>query len=216
MQYNINPSRFFLHILSFQTTSASLSPSKIPATTAAPVAVTLAPLPPPPNSDNESEHILRTKQVLERLFPNVPSTDVDYETWLENLSTYIEQQHQQQQQQLQENHVNSSNSNPTANATTANNHQHNGDGNSSTDENITGNGTHHSTGDSQDDDSGKLSQSEELMIQNAKLKSIVAETSEILISLEKKACLQDAYWRSIVQSKDNEIRSMQQNSESST
>lgn len=153
--------------------------------------------------------------MLERLFPNVPSTDVDYETWLENLSTYIEQQHQQQQQ-LQENHVNSSNSNPTANATTANNHQHNGDGNSSTDENITGNGTHHSTGDSQDDDSGKLSQSEELMIQNAKLKSIVAETSEILISLEKKACLQDAYWRSIVQSKDNEIRSMQQNSESST
>lgn len=169
---------------------------------------------PPPPSDNENEHILRTKQVLERLFPNVPSTDVDYETWLENLSTYIEQQHQQQQ----ENHVKVNNSNPTASNTTNNNHQHNGDGNSSsTDENITGNGNHHPAGDSQDDDdSGKLSQSEELMIQNAKLKSIVAETSEILISLEKKACLQDAYWRSVVQSKDNEIRSLQQNSEAST
>lgn len=156
--------------------------------------------------------------MLERLFPNVPSTDVDYETWLENLSTYIEQQHQQQQQQEQEeNHVKLNSSNPTA-STTNNNHQHNGDGNSSnSDENITGNGNHHPAGDSQDDEeSGKLSQSEELMIQNAKLKSIVAETSEILISLEKKACLQDAYWRSIVQSKDNEIRLLQQNSESST
>lgn len=196
--------QFFL-VLSFQTTSASLSPSKITATAA---------LAPPPTSDNENEHILRTKQVLERLFPNVPSTDVDYETWLENLSTYIEQQHQQQQQ---ENHVKVNNSNPTASATANNNHQHNGDGNSSsTDENVTGNGTHHPAGDGQDDDSGKPSQSEELMIQNAKLKSIVAETSEILISLEKKACLQDAYWRSIVQTKDNEIRSLQQNSESST
>lgn len=207
--------------LSFQTTSASLSPSKITAT------ASLAHPPPPPTSDNENEHILRTKQVLERLFPNVPSTDVDYETWLENLSTYIEQQHQHQQQQ--ENHVKLNSSNPTASTTTANNnHQHNGDGNnssSSTDENITGNGTHHHSSstavvgqDSQEDnDSDKqLSQSDELMIQNAKLKSIVAETSEILISLEKKACLQDAYWRSIVQSKDNEIRSLQQNSESST
>lgn len=156
--------------------------------------------------------------MLERLFPNVPSTDVDYETWLENLSTYIEQQHQQQQQ---ENHVKVNNSNPTAPTTANNNHQHNGDGNSSsTDENITGNGTSHhpaGDGDGQDsDDSGKLSQSDELMIQNAKLKSIVAETSEILISLEKKACLQDAYWRSIVQTKDNEIRSLQQTSEAST
>lgn len=156
--------------------------------------------------------------MLERLFPNVPSTDVDYETWLENLSTYIEQQHQQQQQ---ENHVKVNNSNPTAPTTANNNHQHNGDGNSSsTDENITGNGTSHhpaGDGDGQDsDDNGKLSQSDELMIQNAKLKSIVAETSEILISLEKKACLQDAYWRSIVQTKDNEIRSLQQTSEAST
>lgn len=208
---SITNSSNFLFFLSFQTTSASLSPTKITAT---------APLAPPPNSDNENEHILRTKQVLERLFPNVPSTDVDYETWLENLSTYIEQQHQQQQQQ--ENHVKLNSSNPTASTTTTtttnNNHQHNGDGNSSnSDENITGNGNHHPAGDSQDDEeSGKLSQSEELKIQNAKLKSIVAETSEILISLEKKACLQDAYWRSIVQSKDNEIRSLQQNSESST
>lgn len=190
---------------------------------AASASVTLAP---PSNSDNEKEHILRTKQVLERLFPNVPSTGIDYETWLENLSSYIEQQHLQQQ----ENHSTSNNSNPTATTNTAaavaaaNNHQHNGDGNSTTtDENITGNGTHHPVPDAgqrndddDDDDSGKLSQSEELMIQNAKLKSIVAETSEILISLEKKACLQDAYWRSIVQSKDNEIRLLQQNSESST
>lgn len=142
--------------------------------------------------------------MLERLFPNVPSTNADYDTWLVNLSSHIEQQQQQQ---------NKPNHRKQKTATDASSNHQNGDddGDSAAEENITGNGTHHHA-----QDNGKLSANDELMIQNAKLKSIVAETSEILTSLEKKACLQDAYWRSIVQLKDNEIRSLQQNSVPST
>lgn len=179
-----------------QTTSASLSPSKTQS-------------PAPTNNNIEDEHILRTKQVFERLFPNVPSSNVDYDTWLTSLSSHIEQQQQQhqqqQQQQTKQNHVKKS-------TVTSNNHQ-NGEeeGSDSEDANITGNGTHHHP-----KDNGKLSPSEELILQNAHLKSIVAETSEILTSLEKKASLQDAYWRGVVELKDNEIRSLQQNSVPST
>lgn len=137
--------------------------------------------------------------MFERLFPNVPSTNVDYDTWLVELSSHIEQQQQSQQNHLKQ-----------KSATAPNNHQNgDGDGGSAPDE--SSNGTHHHA-----EDNGQLSPSEELMIQNAKLKSIVAETSEILTSLEKKACLQDAYWRGVVQLKDNEIRSLQQNSVPST
>lgn len=175
-----------------QTTSTSLSPSKNQA-------------PAPTNNNIEDEHILRTKQVFERLFPNVPSNNIDYNTWLTNLSSHIEQQQQQQQQtQSKQNHVKKS-------AVTSNNHQNGDDEESDSEENIKGNGTHHHP-----QDNGKLSPSEELILQNAHLKSIVAETSEILTSLEKKACLQDAYWRGVVQLKDNEIRSLQQNSVPST
>lgn len=141
--------------------------------------------------------------MFERLFPNVPSNNIDYNTWLTNLSSHIEQQ-QQQQKQSKQNHVKKS-------AVTSNNHQNGDDEESGSEENITGNGTHHHP-----KDNGKLSPSEELILQNAHLKSIVAETSEILTSLEKKACLQDAYWRGVVQLKDNEIRSLQQNSVPST
>ncbi|XP_055315743.1 ribosome-binding protein 1 isoform X2 [Sitodiplosis mosellana] len=173
------------------TANASLSPSKITA-------------PAPSNNNVELEHISRTKQVFERLFPNVPSSNVDYDAWLANVSSHIEQL-QQQQQQSQQNHL------KKRAAVASNNHQNGDDEDSDSEENVTGNGTHH-----HEQDNGKLSPSEELILQNAHLKSIVAETSEILTSLEKKACLQDAYWRGVVQLKDNEIRSLQQNSVAST
>lgn len=41
----------------------------------------------------------------------------------------------------------------------------------------------------------KLNPSEEQILKNAHLKSIVAETSEILPYLENEASLQIAYWR---------------------
>ena len=150
---------------------------------------------------------MRTKQVFERLFPNVPSNNVDYDAWLANVSSHIEQlQQQQQQQQSQSNHL------KKRAAVASNNHQNGGDDeDSDSEENVTGNGTHHHA-----QDNGKLSASEELILQNAHLKSIVAETSEILNSLEKKASLQDEYWRGVVQLKDNEIRSLQQNSVANT
>lgn len=140
--------------------------------------------------------------MFERLFPNVPSNNVDYESWLTSLSSHIEQL---QQQQTQSNHL------KKRSVAASNNHQNGDEEEIDSEENITGNGTHH-----HEQDNGKLSASEELILQNAHLKSIVAETSEILTSLEKKACMQDAYWRGVVQLKDNEIRSLQQNPTSTT
>ncbi|XP_031636294.1 putative leucine-rich repeat-containing protein DDB_G0290503 isoform X2 [Contarinia nasturtii] len=170
------------------TTNASLSPSKITSPAAS-------------NNNVEPEHVLRTKLVFERLFPNVPS-NVDYDSWLENVSGHIEQlQQQQQQQQNQSNHRVKKRS-----AVASTTYQNGEEEDSDSEENVTGNGTHHAQ------DNGQICASEELILQNAHLKSIVAETSEILTSLEKKACLQE----SEVLRLRNEIRSLQQNSVSNT
>lgn len=145
--------------------------------------------------------------MFERLLPNVPSNNVEFETWLANVSSHIEQLQQQQQQKQQS----PSNNLKKRSAVASNNHQNGDEENSDSEENVTGNGTHHHA-----QDNGKLIASEELILQNAHLKSIVAETSEILTSLEKKACLQEAYWRGVVQLKDNEISLLQQTSVSTS
>lgn len=184
------------------------------------------------SSDEQHEqYVTRTKEVFERLFPAI-SSNVDYDSWLTNLSSQIEQLQQQQQQQ--QNHQ--TNKKPT--------NQQNGDDDSDSDENVTGNGTHsHHHG---QDNGIKISPStEELILQNAQLKSTVDEYKTIvsdtvssiesfhqshqkliffsfffflfgrdnpqegvLNTLEKKVKEQDAYWRTIVQVKDNEIRSL--------
>lgn len=171
----------FTLFLSFQTTNASLSPSKLTSSAAS-------------NNNVEPEYVLRTKLVFERLFPNVPS-NVDYDSWLQNVSSHIEKLQQQEKQ----NH-----SAKKRSAVASTNHQNGEEDDSNSEDNVTGNGTHTVN--------GQLSPSEELILQNAHLKSIVAETSEILTSLEKKACLQE----SEVLRLRSEIRSLQQNSVSNT
>lgn len=111
--------------------------------------------------------------MFERLFPNV-SSNVDFDSWLTNLSSHIEQLQQQTNQQ-----------NCLKQKTTieSNNHQNGDDEDHESEENITGNGTHHHT----QDNGVKISPStEELVLQNAQLKttvdeyrSIVAETVNI-------------------------------------
>lgn len=136
-----------------QTTNTSLSPSKNPSST--------------PSNSSEVEEFTRTKQVFERLFPDIPS-DVEYDAWLNSLSSHIE--HLQQQQQNIETNQQTSNKRKT---TTISNHQNgdDDDSSSSTEETITGNGTHHYK-----DNGVKLSScSEELVLQNAQLKSTVDE-----------------------------------------
>lgn len=106
--------------------------------------------------------------MLERLFPNVPSTNVDYDTWLTDLSSHIEAQ--QQQQINQQNSVKSQKS-------TSNNHQ-NGDDDEDSDDNVTGNGTHHH---STHGNGTKITANlEELILQNAQLKSTVDEYKTIV------------------------------------
>lgn len=144
-----------------QTTNTSLSPTKHSTSTQS-------------NNNSENEEILRTKQVLERLFPNVPS-DVDYNSWLTNLSSHIEQQQKHQQQSNQQNCL------KQKSTIESNNHQ-NGEDDSDSEENITGNGTHHH----KQDNGVKVSPStEELVLQNAQLKSTVDEYKSIVADTVK-------------------------------
>lgn len=147
-----------------QTTNTSLSPSKIPPT--------------PSTNSSEQKEFIRTKQVFERLFPDIPSKNVEYDAWLDSLSTHIE--HLQQQEQQHITNQPHSNKRKTTTTTTTNiaNHQNGADNDgddddNSSDENITGNGTHHYN----QDNGLKLSPStsEELVLQNAQLKSTVDE-----------------------------------------
>lgn len=142
-----------------QTTNTSLSPSKIPTT--------------PANNSSEQEEFVRTKQVFERLFPDIPSKNVEYDAWLNSLSSHIEHLQQQEQQHT----TNQQHSIKRKSTIDANNHQNgaddDADDDNSSDENITGNGTHHYG----QDNGLKLSPStgEELVLQNAQLKSTVDE-----------------------------------------
>lgn len=133
----------------FQTANASLSPSKLSTSTL--------------NENSDNPLVSRTKEVFERLFPAVAS-NVDYDTWLQNLTSQIEQLQQQSQQNCLKQ--------------TKSNHQQNGDDDSDPDENGTGNGTthHHSQ-----DNGVKVSPStEDLLLQNAQLKTTVDEYKTIV------------------------------------
>lgn len=133
-------------------TNASLSPSKAPSSV--------------PSNSSDAEEFIRTKQVFERLFPDIPS-DVEYDAWLNSLSSHIEQLQQQQQQSTQTNSI----KRKTTTTTNITNHQNGDEEDSSSEETITGNGTHHYK-----DNGVKLSPStEELVFQNAQLKSTVDE-----------------------------------------
>lgn len=138
-----------LFFVRLQTTNTSLSPSKVPSST--------------PSNSGEAEEFTRTKQVFERLFPDIPS-DVEYDAWLNSLSSHIENLQQQNTQTHQQNSI-------KRKTTTITNHQNGDDEDSSSEEPITGNGTHHYK-----DNGVKLSPStEELVLQNAQLKSTVDE-----------------------------------------
>lgn len=161
----------------------------------------------------------QTKQVLERLFPNIPSeTDenLSYDVWLSNLSKHIELEQNQKQRESTQNNGKQSHSIS---------HQN---GNHSNDNGAAG-------------ASSNSTETEELVLQNAKLKSTVDEYKTIITEtvseandfpissirswcrftfllpqeallkhLEKKVKEQDSYWRSVVEKKDSEISSLTQ------
>lgn len=166
-------------LVPFQTSNVGL-PSVSPSKKSAVSITTAAPVPSSNDSSssstsNSNEHILRTKQVLERLFPNVPSTSVDYDEWLTNLASHIEETQQKKQQNCVQ----------TQKPATAssNNHQNGGDDEDVDDDegeapgvdNITGNGTHH-----QGNGTKSTANTEELILQNAQLKSTVDEYKSIV------------------------------------
>lgn len=127
-----------IHFLSFQSTVSAPSPVK--------------------KQPHEDDFKARTKQVLERLFPNIPSNtddDVTYDIWLTNVTKHIEQQilQQQQREASQNKQIKQSIDNK--------NHQ---------------NGNNHLS----DNGAALNNSTEELLLQNAKLKATVDEYKTII------------------------------------
>lgn len=134
----------------------STSPTKRTAATAA---------------DTNNDLIVRTKQVFERLFPNVPTnTDnsIDYDVWLTNLSKHIEELNQQPQETNHQSLQNNNSKSKVANSVFSTNG----------DEAAASNGNH-----SNDNGATATTQqnpNEELVLQNAKLKTTVDEYKTII------------------------------------
>lgn len=143
---------------------------------------TLSPSPTKKSTPNENEQIVRTKQVFDRLFPNVPS-NVDYDAWLTNLSKHIEILVEQKQQNVDDQPQNKHKNN-NSNSSVSNNH-HNND----VDNKITGNGNHLND----ENANGAKTSTEELILQNAKLKTTVDEYKSIVAeTVSRCACVHEA------------------------
>lgn len=127
-----------------------------------------------PVADINNDLIVRTKQVFERLYPNVPS-NTDYDAWLTNLSKHIEQLNQQQlqQQQQTQNHqsVQNNNSKPKVAVVSTNGDEAASVTPASNGNHLNDNGAAATT---------PQNPNEELVLQNAKLKTTVDEYKTII------------------------------------
>lgn len=155
----------------------------------------LSSVPDAPSKEDVAEQqcVSRTKEVFERLFPSVAS-NVDYDIWLQNLCSQIEQLQQQSQQNCLK---------QKTNATNHQQQQQNGDDDEdSADDGEGVNGTHNH---GQDNGIKLTPSTEELILQNAQLKStvdsyknIVADTVSIVhspfLSFPSLFCVPNEKW----------------------
>lgn len=141
----------------FQTANATLSPSK------------LSSVPDGGSKEDvaEQQYVSRTKEVFERLFPSVAS-NVDYDIWLQNLCSQIEQLQQQSQQNCLK---------QKTNATNHQQQQNGGEDEDSADEGASVNGTHNN---GQNNGIEITPSTEELILQCAQLKSTVDSYKNIV------------------------------------
>lgn len=122
-------------------------------------------------ADTNNDLIARTKQVFERLFPNVPSS-TDDDAWLANLSKHIEQLNQQQSQTNHQSLQNNNSKPKAANSVVSTN------GDEAAPTAVASNGNHLN-----DNGAAATTQenpNEELVLQNAKLKTTVDEYKSII------------------------------------
>lgn len=128
----------------------------------------------------DTDLIVRTKQVFERLFPNVPS-NTDYDAWLTNLSKHIEQLNQQQSQSNHELLQNNNSKPKVANSVVSTN----GDETATTaTPAAASNGNH--LNDNGASATTQQNPNEELVLQNAKLKTTVDEYKTIIAETVRK------------------------------
>lgn len=120
----------------------------------------------------DQQYVSRTKEVFERLFPSVAS-NVDYDIWLQNLCSQIEQLQQQSQQNCLKQKTNATNHQQQQ--------QNGGDDEDSADdgegEDEGVNGTHNH---GQDNGIKITPSTEELILQNAQLQSTVDSYKNIV------------------------------------
>lgn len=134
----------------------------------------------------EQQYVSRTKEVFERLFPSIAS-NVDYDIWLQNLCSQIEQLQQQSQQNSLKQKTNATNhQQQQQNGGDDDNNVDEGEGE---DEGEGVNGTHNH---GQDNGIKITPSTEELILQNAQLKStvdsyknIVADTVSVGMAIDQ-------------------------------
>lgn len=108
----------------------------------------------PPIQQQIEDEQIRTKQILERLFPDCPTGPTDYHQWIDHIATYIEQRNVAHLKQQNNNSANNS-----SEIISTKNHINNSDMHS---------------------DSTLTAATEDLILQNAKLQATVDEYKTIV------------------------------------
>uniref|UniRef100_A0A6B2EHX2 Putative ribosome-binding protein 1 isoform x1 n=1 Tax=Phlebotomus kandelakii TaxID=1109342 RepID=A0A6B2EHX2_9DIPT len=147
----------------------------------------------------------RTRSKIIKIFPNIPTGPTQYDQWLDHVGDYLRD------------HTSASSIQHSTIINTSTNNSCRNNSNSESDvgadgKNVTTN--NHSV-DSEDGGEGSSDSLDTLLLQNAQLqrtvdeyKIIVADTEGVLKNLELKVKEQDAYWRKVVQTKDEELKGL--------
>lgn len=117
----------------------------------------------PPIQQQIEDEQIRTKQILERLFPDCPTGPTDYHQWIDHIATYIEQRNVAHLKQQNNNSANNS-----SEIISTKNHINNSDMHS---------------------DSTLTAATEDLILQNAKLQATVDEYKTIVAETVSKSKL---------------------------
>ncbi|XP_059612825.1 ribosome-binding protein 1 isoform X3 [Phlebotomus argentipes] len=149
----------------------------------------------------------RTRSKITKLFPNIPSGPTQYDQWLDHVGDYLKDHYTSASSIQHSTIINTSTSNSCKNNSNSESDVGAADGKSVT--------TNNHSVDSEEGGEGSSDSLDTLLLQNAQLqrtvdeyKIIVADTEGVLKNLELKVKEQDAYWRKVVETKDEELKGL--------
>ncbi|XP_055676450.1 ribosome-binding protein 1 isoform X2 [Lutzomyia longipalpis] len=151
----------------------------------------------------------RTRSKIIKIFPNIPTGPTQYDQWIEHVGEYLRECCTSTSSiQHSATIINTSASNSCKNNSNSESSDVGADG-----KNVTTN--NHSVESEDGADGSSDDRLETLLLQNAQLqrtvdeyKIIVADTEGLLKNLELKVKEQDAYWRKVVETKDEELQGL--------